>query len=50
VIELLDVTQHYSVKPILRGICLRVERGGLVVILGPNGMGETTLLGLVKVG
>ena len=46
-IELHDVTQHYGVKPILRGISLRVERGELVVILGPNGMGKTTLLGVM---
>jgi ABC-type Mn2+/Zn2+ transport system ATPase subunit len=47
VIELQDVTQHYGVKPVLRGISLRVERGELVVILGPNGMGKTSLLGVM---
>jgi ABC-type multidrug transport system ATPase subunit len=47
VIELQNVTQHYGVKPVLRGISLRVERGELVVILGPNGMGKSTLLGVM---
>jgi ABC-2 type transport system ATP-binding protein len=47
VIELVDVTQHYGVRPILRGISLRIERGEVVTILGPNGMGKTTLLGVM---
>ncbi len=42
-----DVTQHYGVRPVLRGISLRVERGEIVVILGPNGMGKSTLLGVM---
>jgi energy-coupling factor transporter ATP-binding protein EcfA2 len=46
VIELLDVTQHYGVRPVLRGISLRIERGEVVTILGPNGMGKSTLLGV----
>jgi energy-coupling factor transporter ATP-binding protein EcfA2 len=47
VIELFDVTQHYGVRPVLRGISLRIERGEVVTILGPNGMGKSTLLGVM---
>ena len=46
-IELIDVTQHYGVRPILRDIHLRIGRGELVVVLGPNGMGKSTLLGVM---
>ena len=46
-IELDNVTQHYGVRPVLRGISLRIERGEVVVILGPNGMGKSTLLGVM---
>lgn len=46
-IELVDVTQHYGVRPVLKHISLRIERGELVVIVGPNGMGKTTLLGVM---
>ncbi len=46
-IELVDVTQHYGIRPVLKGIHVRIERGELVVIVGPNGMGKTTLLGVM---
>lgn len=46
-IELRDVTQHYGVKPVLRGINLRITQGEIVVVVGPNGMGKSTLLGVM---
>ncbi len=46
-IELSNVTQHYGIRPVLRDINLRIEKGELVVIVGPNGMGKTTLLGVM---
>ena len=46
-IELLGVTQHYGVRPVLREIDLQIEAGQRVAIVGPNGMGKTTLLAVM---
>ena len=46
-IRLVNVTQHYGVRPVLRAINLEVNTGDLVAVLGPNGMGKTTLLGVM---
>jgi ABC-type multidrug transport system ATPase subunit len=43
-INIVDLTQHYGVRPVLRGINMRVERGELMAVMGPNGMGKSTLL------
>jgi len=47
IIELEGVTQHYGIRPVLKRIDLHIERGELVVIVGPNGMGKTTLLSVM---
>lgn len=47
VIELFNVTQHYGVRPVLRDISLKIRAGRLTAVVGPNGMGKTTLLGVM---
>ena len=46
-IRLVDVTQHYGVRPVLRQVSLQIETGDLVSVLGPNGMGKTTMLAVM---
>jgi ABC-2 type transport system ATP-binding protein len=46
-IELTDIWQHYGVRPILKHLSLKINSGELVVIIGPNGMGKSTLLGVM---
>lgn len=46
-IQLSGITQHYGVQPVLRNVTLHIGRGEVVVILGPNGMGKSTLLGVM---
>jgi ABC-2 type transport system ATP-binding protein len=46
-IELTGVYQHYGVRPVLQDIHLRIEAGSTVAIVGPNGMGKTTLMGVL---
>ena len=42
-----EITQHYGVRPVLRNVSFDVETGQLVTVLGPNGMGKTTLLAVL---
>ena len=46
-IQLQQVTQHYGVRPVLRRIDLTIETGELVAVIGPNGMGKSTLLSVM---
>ena len=43
-INVVDVTQHYGIRPIIRDANLTVRSGEMVAVMGPNGMGKSTLL------
>lgn len=40
-----QLTHHYGLRPVLSDVCCEIDKGDLVVLLGPNGSGKTTLLG-----
>jgi ABC-2 type transport system ATP-binding protein len=46
-IQLVGVHQHYGIRPVLQDIHLQVQPGSTVAIVGPNGMGKTTLLSVL---
>lgn len=46
-IRLTNILQHYGIRPVLRDVSLEVRTGEVVVIMGPNGTGKTTLLAVM---
>lgn len=46
-INVVDVSHHYGLRPVLSHINLHVPAGQLVAIMGPNGVGKSTLLGII---
>ena len=47
VVELIDVSQAYGERTVLRDVDLLVEPGARLGVVGPNGSGKTTLLDVV---
>jgi ATPase subunit of ABC transporter with duplicated ATPase domains len=43
-LELEGVSKSYGAKQVLKDVSLRVERGDRIAIIGPNGIGKSTLL------
>ncbi len=46
-INIVDVSHHYGVRPVLSHINFRVLPGKLVAVMEPNGVGKSTLLGII---
>lgn len=46
-IKIENVWHHYGIRPILKNISLSIEAGELVAVMGPNGMGKSTLLSIM---
>ncbi len=44
VLELTGIAKSYGALQVLNGVSLRIERGDRVAIIGPNGIGKSTLL------
>jgi len=44
VLELAKIAKAYGDKPVLAGVSLLVRRGERIAIIGPNGLGKSTLL------
>ncbi|NJN17201.1 MAG: ABC transporter ATP-binding protein [Oscillochloris sp.] len=47
ILTIQDIHKAYDDTPVLRGVNLEVQAGGVTALLGPSGCGKTTLLRLV---
>jgi ABC-2 type transport system ATP-binding protein len=41
------VTYHYGIRPVLRDVSIQIQSGEVVVLMGPNGMGKSTLVSVM---
>lgn len=47
VVEVENISQQFSDKPLIRDFSLRIMRGDKIGLIGPNGVGKSTLLNIL---
>lgn len=47
VIEALNISHHFHDKPIIQDFSIRIMRGDRIGLIGPNGIGKSTLLNIL---
>jgi len=46
-INVVDVSHHFGIRPVLSHVSFRIPTGKSVIVMGANGVGKTTLLSIV---
>ncbi|MEG2789270.1 MAG: ABC transporter ATP-binding protein [Romboutsia sp.] len=48
IVEFIDVHKSYGKKEVLEGINIKLEKGKIIGLLGPNGNGKSTMIKLIN--
>ena len=47
IIELKNIRKHYGKHEVLKGVDMQINRGDIYGLIGRNGAGKTTMVGIV---